>query len=315
MNELVSMPTNIIKYLRKTVEKTAGKKEANYAVYQFGNEWGKETVWLGEEESDLENVDTKATLIAIHSGITRLEVDVQEDEMIEVETKDPKIDDRFFLAGYVSGIISALLMDKYVSKIKDGHFEVIRSDYELEEKILQAEGGKEEMEQEQEGPKKDIETSDLERGESYLIPDDGKMAPIAFNLFLETVKNGIPGLCVTRVFPPKINEKFSPDDFPIFWLSTMDGGADINTIKPEEYEEKLTKIVKTFLESKNGIFMLHGLEYLAANNDFEEVLTFIQEARDMTAMKDGIFLVPVIRKSLSEKEFNNLKSELTLYKV
>ncbi len=311
MNELVSMPTNIIKYLRKTVEKMGSEKEANYAVYQFGNEWGKETVWLGEEESDIEDLPTKATLIAVHSGITRLDVSVKDDEVIEVETQDPKIDDEFFLAGYISGIVSALLMDKYVSKIQDGHFEVIRSDYELEESILKNEGGKIETEE----SRKEIQTADLERGESYLIPDDGKMAPIAFNLFLDNVKNGIPGLCVTRVFPPKINEKFSPGDFPIFWLSTLDGGADINTIEPKEYDEKLSKITKTFLESKNGIFMLHGLEYLTANNDFKDVLTFIQETRDLTAMNDGIFLVPVIRKSLSEKEFNNLKSELTLYKV
>lgn len=303
MTNLVSMPTEIIPYLRKTIEQTSGEEEANFAVYQLGREWGKETARMSGEECTMDELATKATLTAVHSGLTNLDIDVG--ETISVTPYESKIDDRFFLGGFLSGVVSEFLDEDYVAKLKDGYFELIESSSSLEEELSKAESkmGR------GESPK------DLDNGESYLIIDDVKRAPITFNLFLDAVEDDVPGLCFTRIFPPKIREKFAEEDFPIFWLSTVDGAENINTIKPKNFQDRILKIISAFLKSQQGIFMIHGLEYLISNNEFKDVLNFIQQVRDTTSVNDGIFLLSVDPKAMDDKDFNSIKSELKVYNI
>lgn len=303
MTDLVSMPTAIIPYLRKTIEQTSGEEEANFAIYQLGREWGKETAKMSDEECSMDEVATKTTLTAVHSGLTNLEVEMGEN--IRVTPYDSKIDDRYFIGGFISGVVSVFLDEDYTAKLKVSHFELVRSSVDLEDELSKAEGKKERGE----SPR------DLKDGESYLIIDDVKRAPITFNLFLDAVEDGIPGLCFTRVFPSKIKEKFPDDDFPIFWLSSVDGAEGINTIKPRNFQDKISRIISAFLKSQHGIFMIHGLEYLISNNEFKEVLNFIQQIRDTTSMNDGIFLLSVDPKAMDDKDFNSIKSELKVYNI
>ncbi|MBS3817596.1 MAG: DUF835 domain-containing protein [Candidatus Thermoplasmatota archaeon] len=302
MVDIVSMPVNILKHLRKTIEETGSEEEADYAVYQLGNKWGKETVCMGDTESTLDELSTKAALVAIHSGILKIDMTVQ-GETIRIESHESRIDDDYFIAGYLAGIISTLLRERYVANVKDGYYELVKPEQQEKEVV-----SREEAEE-----KEKLGTENLERGESYLISEDAKLSPIAFDLFFEGIENGIPGLCITRIFPPKIKDESYEEEFPVFWLTTMDAGADINTIEPSEYDDKLFKIMETFLKSRQGIIILHGSEFLISNNEFEEVLNFVQKVRDVTSMHNGIFLFSVSKKSLSDRDFGNLKSELTLY--
>ena len=300
MNELVSMPANIINYLKDTITQTGGEEEAQFAVYQLGRRWGREITKMTGEKCGLDELSTKATLISVHSGLTN--VDFSVGEKIKAKPYDKKIEDNFFLAGYFSGVVTELLDENYVAKVKDDYFLLVKDEEDIESEISK-------METRDEG--KEISFDKIQRGDSYLIIEEDKNAKNSLNIFIEAVKNGIPGLCFTRTFPPNIKEKYEEVDFPVFWLSTVDGTDEIRTIKPDRFDKDLKKIVTSFFKAKQGIIILHGIEFLISNNDFKDILKFVQNVKDLTAVNNGIALIPLYPNTLSKKEFNNLKSELT----
>ncbi len=301
MSDLVSMPIEIVPHLRDTIEQMSDKEEANFAIYHLGAEWGRETVKISGEKSDLEELKTKAVLTAVHSGITNLDIEI--DEGIKATVIDPKIQDDYFLAGYTAGIISGLLGEYHIGKIVGEHFEIVRSDIEKKLSAGQIKGTP------------TVQLDKLDRGESYLIQDNVKDAPITFNTFLNAVEKDVPGLCITRVFPSKIKEKCGHCEFPIFWLSKIESSEGVNTITPEKFPQDIVKLCSSFLKIKSGILMVHGLEFLSSHGDFTEVLKAIQSIRDFTSIHDGIFLVAVDPKSIGRKEFSLLRSELKVFEI
>ncbi len=301
MKTLVSMPTEIIPYLRETILQSSGKKEADFAVYRFGSEWGKAVVQVSGESCSRDELTNKAALTAVHTGVTNMDVAVL-DDLIKVKPYDNTIDDDFFLAGYIAGTISALLEEEHIARIKDDHIEVVPVKDKIEKEV--SESGKE---------KKEINLGAIKRGNSYIVLDDPK-STTAYDIFFTAIEKGAPGLCFTRVFPPKIMEK-APRDFPIFWLSTVDGSGDINSIKPDRYDKEMFKIIKGYLSAKHSIFIIDGIEFLISNNQFEPMFEYLQELRDLTQSNKGIMLVSVDPKAMDPGEFNILKSEFDIAEV
>ncbi len=304
MVDLVSMPIKIVPYLKDAVKESSGEKEAEFTVYQLGRKWGKETVKISGEKCGMDELPTKAALVSVHSGLTNVDISVT-DGNISAEPYESKIDDDFFLAGYMAGIVSELLEEKYVSRIKDGSFDIVKVERNVESELSKS--GEERTEK--------VDLKDLEEGESYLVLEEEKDAPISYDLFLTAVDQGMPSICFTRVFPPKIRDKFENSEFPIFWLSTVEDMDDINTIDPKSYREMLFKIISSFLKSKQGIFIIHGLEFLISHNDFKSVFNFIQDIKDLTALHQGIFLLPLYPTALDQKQLDNLKSELKEFRI
>ncbi len=304
MTELVSMPTKIIPYLRNTIKQTSGSKEADFAVYQLGREWGKDTARVSGQKCDLDDLAKSTILTAVHSGITNIEIEVT--DTIRIKPYNKKVDDDYFIAGYLSGVVTEFLDTQYIPKMDGDEFLLIEADDKIEEELFKG------IDQES---KRAISMGNLEEGESYLIIDDAKMSPITFNIFLDTVDKGVPGLCFTRVFPPKIEEKFRDSDFPIFWLSTIDGAENINTLKPDNFQERMIKIIEAFLKARGGIVMLHGIEFLLTHNDFDDVINFLQKVSDTTSVNKGVFLLSSDPKAMDEKDFSKLKSNLNMYDI
>ena len=304
MTELVSMPVDIVPYLKDIINQTSGPDEARFSIYQLGRRWGEETISVSGEKCSLEELPIKATLISVHSGLTNIDIEMNDE--IKIEPYNSKVTDKYFLAGYFSGIVSGLLDENYITRIEEDHYKLIKHDKGAKLELSKLQG---------ETFGKGGALANLKRGESYIISEEEKNAIISFNIFLDAVKKDIPTLCFTRIFPPKIIEKFDSGNFPVFWLSNIESSDEVKTIKPGNYDKELFKIIKSFLESQHGVFMIHGIEFLISNNEFRDIFNFIQRIKDMTAVNDGIFLLPVFPKALNEKEFNNLKSELVQYKV
>ncbi|MFW6176167.1 MAG: DUF835 domain-containing protein [Thermoplasmatota archaeon] len=304
MTDLVSMPVDIVPYLKETINKTSGSDEARFSIYQLGRKWGKETIDISGERCNLDELGVKATLISVHSGLTNIDVDINDD--IKIKPYNSKIEDKYFLAGYFSGIVSGLLEENYIARIEEDHYKLIKHDEGAQMELSKLKG---------ETFGKSGTLKNLKRGESYLISEEKKNAPITFNMFIEAVESDIPTLCFTRIFPPRIHKKFNAENFPIFWMSNIESSDEVRTIRPDQYDKELLKIITSFLQSQHGVFMIHGIEFLISNNEFKDIFNLIQKIKDLTAVNDGIMLLPVFPKALDEKEFNNLKSELIQYNV
>jgi hypothetical protein len=146
---------------------------------------------------------------------------------------------------------------------------------------------------------------DLERSFSYLVEED--KPETSYSLFINALKKGMKGYCITRNYPAKIRSKFDLAETPIVWLSNV--GRD-NAIRPKDLE-KLSLSLEQFLsQSGGGIVLLDGLEYLITNNNFITVLRLIQSLRDQVAINQSILLMAVNRSTLESHQLNLLEREV-----
>jgi isoleucyl-tRNA synthetase len=146
---------------------------------------------------------------------------------------------------------------------------------------------------------------DLERSFSYLVEED--KPETSYVLFLNAMKKGMKGYCITRNYPAKIRSKFDLKDTPVIWLSNV--GRE-NTIRPKDLE-KLSLSLEQFLsQAGGGIVLLDGLEYLITNNNFITVLRLIQSLRDQVAINQSILLMAVNRSTLESHQLNLLEREV-----
>jgi len=147
--------------------------------------------------------------------------------------------------------------------------------------------------------------TELERSFSYLVEED--KPETSYTLFINALRKGMKGYCVTRNYPAKIRSKFDLKDTPIIWLSNV--GRE-STIRPKDLE-KLSLSLEQFLSQPGGgIVLLDGLEYLITNNNFITVLRLIQSLRDQVAINQSILLMAVNRSTLETHQLNLMEREV-----
>ena len=90
-------------------------------------------------------------------------------------------------------------------------------------------------------------TSGLESGQMYLVKKDPAKA---FDVFAGTVFGGYEGLCITRMYPPKVRTKYGLEKTPIVWLTSeaSEGEKSVHSIQDlsimiGDYLEKAEKAV------------------------------------------------------------------------
>ena len=144
----------------------------------------------------------------------------------------------------------------------------------------------------------------LEDAHSYLVNDP----KIAFEAFSELVRSGRQGLLITRTFPDNVRKEYDIQTTPIRWLAEEKGH---DAIPPGDLLG-LSLTVKDFLtKATKPVVMLHGIEYLVAYNGFNPIYRLINGLGESNSANQGILVLPVIPKSLDEKEEALLGGETT----
>jgi len=144
----------------------------------------------------------------------------------------------------------------------------------------------------------------IEKGSTYMIIDEN--IDKSFELFQKIVDTSMVGMCVTREYPEKIRKKYDLEDCSILWLSNVNRE---NAIRPKNIEQIKIEIEK-FLESRNSVILLSGINYLIINNDFRKVLHLLQSLKDLSAMSESILLVHIDSQNLDDYQLDLLKSEM-----
>jgi hypothetical protein len=303
MGDRLSVDADTIGELRSFEEQKGGREEADWLLYQYGNIIGV-TNTRGQR-SPPDGLPRAVAQCAIADGIINVELRVAPGEpMVAKPYGARSVGDDQFCAGYIAGVVSELLGVPHVAVVKGGAFELAKS----EDTVA---GGRPAAK-----ASSDLVVPRLERGESYLIVDEVKNAPATFNVFAKAVKYGLPGLCITRMFPPKAKERYTEvcgDGYQMVWLSTTESSGEVPSIKPSQYDHELTRAITGFLKDAGGIIMLHGIEFLITNNSFPVILKFAQRIRDAASVSGGIFLIAVDPSTLDSLAYNNLKSEFNVY--
>ena len=130
---------------------------------------------------------------------------------------------------------------------------------------------------------------------------------LAFRVFSDLSFHGVPGLCLTRDNPDELQGKYGihPENILLISSREIKGWKHVSNI------QKVNRAVSEFLENNvSPIVIMDGLEYLISRFEFENVYTFIQEARFDFMEKKGILLIPVHPQTLSDRERALINSEI-----
>jgi isoleucyl-tRNA synthetase len=140
---------------------------------------------------------------------------------------------------------------------------------------------------------------------TYLVKES--MPEQTYSIFLDTVRKGRKGFCVTRAYPQKIREKYGiAPDVPILWLSNV-GKED--SVRPKDLE-KLSLALEQFIAKEAGVVLLDGIEYLITNNNFLTVLRLVQALRDTVAINGATLVVSVNPSTLDMHQMTLLEKEV-----
>jgi len=141
----------------------------------------------------------------------------------------------------------------------------------------------------------------------YLIKDaDPSTALTIFSRIVLT--QGMHGLLITRTLPKRIREKYNLLKTPIVWLTTnrMQGET---CVTPSGIAE-LSGVLVSFLDqTKNGIILIEGLEYLISQNNFRSILNLLQLMNDKIMISDSRLMITLDPATLEEKEVHLISKE------
>jgi hypothetical protein len=125
-------------------------------------------------------------------------------------------------------------------------------------------------------------------GRIYLITEERMRFSQA--LFQKLASSGRAVLCLSRMHPEMMQEKYQIDKECAFWLSERKGPRSIAPGKLSLLRDRIGE----FVEGKqNAVAILDGIEYLSIHNDFRKLNIFFEELNDLVMESQAILLIPV----------------------
>jgi hypothetical protein len=146
----------------------------------------------------------------------------------------------------------------------------------------------------------------LKVGHSYLIQEEKPEK--ATDVFLNLVTHGTQGLYITRRYPKEVRDAYNLKVTPIIWLTHEK--TEEGHINPTDIVE-LSHTIKEFIKkTADGVVLIDGLEYLITQNDYKDILKFIQSLSDSIAVSSSRLIIPIDPSSLDEQQFHLLKRDM-----
>jgi len=160
---------------------------------------------------------------------------------------------------------------------------------------------------------------------SYLLPERGPSEPMSglassdrsslnsMRVFVDTVATGVYGLIVTRENPLSLRKNWEVGNIPVIWLTTS---RDVELISNVQFIDPvdlvgLSHAIKDFIRNTDDtVILLDCLEYLITQNNFNDILKFLQSLDDFVIQKKTRMLVPLDYKAVDERQLHLLKREL-----
>lgn len=121
---------------------------------------------------------------------------------------------------------------------------------------------------------------------------------------------GWEALCITRLHPEYVIEKYNLENIRCFWLSTRKGKG---TISPRSTSQ-LVRMVKTSMKGRrNMIVFLDGVEFLLMWNDMGKVMSMINDIGKLLKSTDSEMLICIDPLTLEQKDIDRLCGSFPTY--
>ena len=143
-------------------------------------------------------------------------------------------------------------------------------------------------------------------GHCYLIEEE---KPMYSNVLLarKMKDDEFRGLVITRMNPRRIRDEFE-DQPEILWLTDKDSSKE-KTIPPSL--EMIIHTIQGFMEdTKPGMIVLDGIQYLISNTNFDAVLRFLRSLIDEMSESKCILALSLSPETLLPQEVSILEREM-----
>ena len=138
----------------------------------------------------------------------------------------------------------------------------------------------------------------LEDGTCCLV--SGKAVDTSFRLFRHLVDEGAAGLCITRLYPPRVQHRYGLADVPVRWLSQSPGDGNLDPTAVAT----IAKAIEEFLDAHpNGAtVLLDGVEFIMGYVGFPKTLLFVEHLNETVMPRRSSLLLPVDPQCFAETE-------------
>ncbi len=130
---------------------------------------------------------------------------------------------------------------------------------------------------------------------------------VAYQLVKEALGFGFVSLCISKLHPSKLKERYDIREDSILWLTFEKGER---TISPKDID-KLNETVSEFAEGSGpGIVLLDCLDQIKFANGFQKSLAVLKGLRDLPSKVDLVVLISVDPEMFEKQELQAIQKEL-----
>lgn len=129
----------------------------------------------------------------------------------------------------------------------------------------------------------------------------------AYKKLKESLNYGFVSLCISKLHPDKIKERYDVRKASMFWLTFKEAEG---TIGPKD-KAKLNKTISKFVEESHpGIVLLDCLDQIKFANGFQESLAILKNLRSLCSKNDSIVLISINPQMFEKQELEAIEKEL-----
>ncbi|MGD1060311.1 MAG: DUF835 domain-containing protein [Methanomassiliicoccales archaeon] len=125
-----------------------------------------------------------------------------------------------------------------------------------------------------------------------------------FQVYSSILKSGRQGVCISRLHPEYVEQKYDLPRARSFWLSSCKGK---DVLSPKMLGSVSKAIVNSL--SENSLVFLDGLEYVLLYNDMNKVLAFLKEVEVALAKCNAEMLVSIDPLTFEPRELDRIYAE------
>ncbi len=129
----------------------------------------------------------------------------------------------------------------------------------------------------------------------------------AYQLVKEALRYGFTSLCISKLHPGKVKERYDVGEDSILWLAFEKGER---TISPKD-TDKLNKTVSEFVDgTQPGIVLLDCLDQIKFAKGFQKSLDILKDLRNLCSKNDSILLISVNPEMFEKQELQAIEKGL-----
>jgi len=149
--------------------------------------------------------------------------------------------------------------------------------------------------------------TEMQPGKVYLFKE--KQPKEAYSKLKEALNWGFECLCVTKLHPQKVRERYGVEKASVIWL-TFKASNTVKTINPrhlDEFSKTISKFVKT--TSRSAILIDCFWEIVMVNG-FERAESFLKGVKEVCKENNSNLLISLNREVFEEKQMAVMEKEM-----